>query len=159
MKITSGPATPKKSRSSQTMLNILMVLLALSSTALAQIEPAFPGSIEYDLTANNLTWIKTSDPITVGIYVEDLLTDRLNQPVGRGLIGTVTYTAWDPDYNEMAAMVYFGNDYSAGIVFPELSAVEIVPVPEPSTLLLLLPGMLLWRPALSSRRGSALNQK
>lgn len=154
MNVPVRTATSRKSRLSQTMLNGLMVLLAFSGTALAQIEPALPGYIEYDLTANNLTWVETSDPIATGIYVEDLLTDRLNQPVGRGAIGTVTYTAFDPDYNEMAAMVYFGHDYSVGLVFPELTAVEIVPAPEPSTLLLLLPGILLWRSTLSRRPGA-----
>ena len=95
----------------------------------------------------------TSDPITIGTYVVDLLTDRLDQPVGRGSIGIVTATGFDPEpYNEMAAIVDFGRDYSAGIVFPELSAVEIVPIPEPSPLLVLLPGVVLWRAALSGRR-------
>ena len=127
------------------MRYFLMFLLTLSSTALAQIEPAAPGSIEYSLTTNNLTWFQTSDTITNGVYVEDLLTDRLNQPDGRGAIGIVTETGFDPDYNEMAAVVDFGNNYSAGIVFSELSAVQIVPIPEPSTLLLLPTGILLWR--------------
>jgi hypothetical protein len=130
-----------------------MILLALSGTALAQIEPALPGSIEYSLTTNNQTWVITSDPITIGTYVEDLLTDRLGQPDGRGIIGIVTDTGFDPDpYNVMAATVDFGRGYSAGIVFPELSAVQIVPVPEPSALLVVLPGFLLWRVALSARR-------
>src|ERR1043165_5889260 len=119
------------------MLYVLILLLGLSSTTLAQIEPAAPGSIEYSLTTNNLTWFQTSDTITNGVYVEDLLTGRLNQPDGRGNIGIVTDTGWDADYNQMAAIVDFGRNYSAGIVFSELSAVQIVPVPEPSTLLLL----------------------
>ncbi|PWU18178.1 MAG: hypothetical protein C5B50_09735 [Verrucomicrobia bacterium] len=134
------------------VLYALVILLAMSgSTAFAQMEPALPGSIEYSLITNNYTWFQTSDPITVGIYVEDLLTDRLNQPVGRGMIGLVTETGWDADYNEMAATVDFGRNYSVGIVFPELSAIQIVP--EPSSALLLLPGVLLWRAALSRRRG------
>lgn len=115
-----------------------------------QIEPAAPGSVEYDLTLNNMTWVETSDPITTGTYVYDLLTDnRLNQPAGRGAIGIVEYTAWDADYNEMAAMVDFGNNYSAGIVFPELSPLELKNVPDKtSTLLMLLPviGLMLWLP-------------
>ena len=132
------------------LLYVLMILLALSSTALAQIEPAFPGSIEYSLIANNNTWVLTSDPITIGTYVQDLLTYRLDQPVGRGAIGIVTDTSFDPDYNEMAATVDFGRDYSVGIVFPELSAIQIIP--EPSTLMILLPGILLCRVALNTRR-------
>jgi hypothetical protein len=131
------------------MLGILFVLLALSDTALAQIQPALPGSIEYSLTSSNQWWIQTSDPITIGSYVEDLLTERWNQPVGRGLIGIVTSTGFDQDYGVMAATVDFGRDYSAGIVFPELTAVQVVP--EPSTLLL-LPGALLWCTAVRRRR-------
>ena len=131
------------------MLGIPIVLLALSSTALAQIQPALPGSIEYSLISNNQSWIEISDPITTGTYVEDLLTDRWNQPVGRGIIGIVTYTAFDEDYGVMAAMVDFGRDYSVGIVFPELTAVQIVP--EPSTLLL-LPGVLFWCAAVRRSR-------
>jgi hypothetical protein len=130
-------------------LLIPMVLLALSGTASAQIEPASPGSVEYTLTSNNQTWIETSDPITIGTYVEDLLTDRSSQPDGRGLIGIVTDTGFDADYGVDAATVDFGRGYSAGIVFPELTAVQIVP--EPSTLFL-LPGVLLWRAAVRRRR-------
>src|SRR5439155_16900740 len=111
------------------MLYILTVLLALSSTALAQVfnpvEPALPGSIEYSLTSSNYTWFQTSDAITIGTYVQDLLTDRLNQPEGRGSIGIVTDTGFDADYNAMAAIVDFGRDYSVAIVFSELSAVQI----------------------------------
>jgi hypothetical protein len=130
------------------MLCVAIGLLALSNKAPAQVEPALPGSIEYGLITNHYSWVQTSDPITAGIYVEDLLTDRWNQPVGRGEIGIVTYTAWDADYNEMAALVDFGRGYSAGIVFPELSAIQVFPVPEPSSPLVLLSGFLtcaVWR--------------
>jgi hypothetical protein len=124
------------------MLSAVIGLLTLSSTALAQfnaVEPALPGSVEYSLSTSNYTWVRTSDPITVGTYVEDLISDsRLNQPVGRGAVGIVTLTGWDPDYNTMAAMVDFGRDYSAGIVFPELSAIQLVAIPEPSSCLLVL---------------------
>jgi hypothetical protein len=130
-------------------LPVLAVLFALGSTALAQIEPGLPGSIEYTVLSNNQTWIQTTDPITVGTYVEDLLAGRLNQPDGRGSIGIVTGTGFDQDYNEMAAMVDFGRSYSVGIVFSELSPIQIVP--EPSTLVL-LPGVLLWCAALWRRR-------
>src|SRR4051812_14012945 len=131
------------------MLGILIVLLGVSSTALAQIEPGLPGSIEYTVLSNNQTWIRTSDPITTGSYVEDLLTDRLNQPDGRGSIGIVMDTSFDADYGVMAATVDFGRNYSVGIVFPELSPIQIVP--EPSTLVL-LPGVFLWCAALRRRR-------
>ena len=134
------------------MLYVLIGLLALSSTALAQIEPALPGSIEYSLTTNNVTWVLSSDPITIGTYVQDLLTDRLDQPVGRGSIGIVTATGFDGDYNQMAAIVDFGRDYSAGIVFSELSAIQTIP--EPSSLLILPPGILLWRAAQNRRRNA-----
>jgi hypothetical protein len=127
----------------------LVCLLALSRTAQAQVEPAFVGSVEYTLNAHNYTWYETSDPIIAGTYVEDLISDwRWNQPEGRGRLGIVTYTAWDPDYGVMAAMVDFGRDYSVGIVFPELSAIAVVP--EPSALLILLPGALLWLAARST---------
>src|SRR3954469_24437649 len=131
------------------MLGICIVVLALSSTTLAQIEPGLPGSVEYSVLSNNQTWIQTTDPITIGSYVEDLLTDRLNQPDGRGSIGIVTDTGFDPDYGVMAATVDFGRNYSAGIVFPELSPIQIVP--EPSTLVL-MSGVLLWCVALRRRR-------
>ena len=127
----------------------LAVLFALGSTAVAQIEPGLPGSIEYSVLSNGQTWIQTSDPITVGSYVEDTLIDRNNQPDGRGSIGIVTDTGFDYDYNVMAATVDFGRAYSVGIVFPELSAIQIVP--EPSTLVL-LPGALLWCATLCRRR-------
>jgi len=139
------------------LLCVMIGLLALSGTALAQVEPALPGSIEYGLLTNNYTWFQTSDSITVGIYVEDLLTDRLNQPAGRGEIGRVTATGWDADYNEMAAVVDFGRDYSAGIVFPELTAVQVVPIPEPSSPLILVSGVLLVRTVWSRTRRAKPN--
>ena len=117
-------------------LYVMMGLLALSSSALANdVEPALPGSVEYWLTSNNYTWIRTADPIAVGGYVEDLISDiRWNQPVGRGKVGIVLEIAWDPwPYDQWAAMVDFGRDFSVGIVFSELSAVQIVSIPEPST--------------------------
>ena len=131
------------------MLVIPVVMLTLSNTVSAQIQPAFPGSIEHSLINSNQWWIRTSDPIVIGSYVEDVLTGRLNQPEGRGLIGIVTETGFDQDYGVMAAMVDFGRDYSVGIVFPELTAVQVVP--EPSTLLL-LPGVLVWCAAVRRRR-------
>lgn len=126
-----------------------LLLITFAAPARAQIEPAAPGSVEYTLTSNGQSWIETSDPIVAGGYVEDLLTDRNNQPDGRGVIGIVTDTAFDPDYNQMAATVDFGRGYSSGIVFDELSAVQIVP--EPSTLLL-LPGLLLCHATTRRRR-------
>ena len=132
----------------QTMSS-LFVLLVLSSTAFAQIEPALPGSVEYSLLSNNQSWIEISDPISIGSYVEDLMTGRWNQPDGRGLIGIVTATGFDADYNVMAATVDFGRNYSVGIVFPELTAIQIVP--EPSTILL-LPGALFCCAAIRRRR-------
>jgi hypothetical protein len=133
------------------MLCVTMLLLALSSTAQAQIEPAAPGSIEYSINTNGFTWFATSDPITVGTYVEDLLTGRANQPDGRGALGIVTATGFDPDYNQMAATVDFGRDYSAGIVFSELTAVQVVPEPSSMMLVLLPGGLLLWRKARNER--------
>jgi hypothetical protein len=137
-------------------LCVLIGVLALSSSAWAQfnaVEPALPGSVEYWLTTNHFTWVQTSAPITVGCYVEDLISDiRWDQPVGRGRVGIVTATGWDADYNCMAATVDFWRDYSVGLVFPEVSAIQIVPVPEPSTLRMLLPGAVLAYAALRRRR-------
>lgn len=127
----------------------LLILSSTSSTASAQIEPALPGSIEYSLTSNGQTWIETSDPIIVGSYVEDLLPGRDGQPDGRGIIGIVTGTGFDDDYNDDAATVDFGRGFSVGIVFHELTAVQIVP--EPSGLIL-LPGVLLCSAAVRKRR-------
>jgi hypothetical protein len=131
------------------VLGVPVVLLALSSMAVAQIEPAAPGSVEYSLLSTNQSWIVTSDPIDIGSYVQDILTGRQNQPDGRGYIGIVTGTGFDQYYNEMAATVDFGRNYSAGIIFSQLTAVHIVP--EPSTLLL-LPGVLFWCAARRRRR-------
>jgi hypothetical protein len=65
------------------------------------------------------------------------------------MIGIVTSTGFDPDYGVDAAVVDFGRDYSVGIVFPELTSVQIVPEPAG---LALLPGALLWRAAVRRRR-------
>src|SRR3954451_8689622 len=77
---------------------VLLVLCGTAGTAGAQMEPALPGSIEYSLINNSQTWIDIPDAITVGSYVEDLLTSRANQPAGRGMVGIVTATGFDQDY-------------------------------------------------------------
>jgi hypothetical protein len=51
-------------------------------------------------------------------------------------------------------VVDFGRNYSVGLVFSELSAVQLVPIPEPSSLLVFLSGVLLTR-AVLSRPGRA----
>jgi len=137
------------------IVSIAVVLFALMAPGriLAQIEPGLPGSVEYSVLSNGQTWIQSADPIAVGSYVQDLLTDRLDQPDGRGSIGIVTdifpATGFDSPDPVNAATVDFGRDYSVGIVFPELSAIQIVP--EPSSMLL-LPGALLWCAGLRRRR-------
>jgi hypothetical protein len=144
----------KRVRFLRVALGIAVALLALgssASTAVADIEPAAPGSVEDTLLNNGQSWIETSDPIDVGSYVEDTLIDRANQPDGRGYIGIVTGTGFDVDYNEMAATVDFGRSYSAGIVFSELTAVQVVP--EPSALVL-VPAVLFWRAARRGLRGT-----
>ena len=131
----------------------LVVLLALSGTASAQFYTAYPGSVEDWAIINNYTWVPTSDPITVGSYVQDTLYPwRWNQPEGRGSIGLVTAISWDSGYQQNAATVDFGRDYSVGIVFSELQAIQLVPVPEPASLFLAVPGFLLARAALRRRR-------
>ena len=118
------------------VLSVAIALLVLRGAALAnEVEPALPGSVEYGLISNNYSWIRTADSPVVGSYVEDLLSEiRLDQPAGRGKIGIVTAIGWDPwPYNQWAATVDFGRDFSAGLVFSELSALQIVSIPEPST--------------------------
>lgn len=129
----------------------LLALLASSGRALAQTEPVAPGYIEYSINTNHFTWFDTSDPIKIGGYVDDLLTDnRLGQPAGRGRLGIVTEIGFDPDYNQNAALVDFGNNYSAGIVFSELSSVTVVP--EPSLLPLVVPALVIGRTLYGRRR-------
>ena len=77
----------------------LLVLLGLNTTALAQVDPPAPGSVEYSLTLSNYTWVRIADGITLGAYVEDLISDyRFGQPDGRGRIGVVTLIGYDADY-------------------------------------------------------------
>ena len=129
-----------KRLSATLLICIVLGLLSLSSAAIAQsVQPPLPGSVQYEITAQGWTWTRTDAPITVGIYVEDILVPRFGQPVGRGALGMVTATTWDAPYGQMAATVDFGRDFSVGIVFSQLSAVTIVP--EPSSLLALLPGI------------------
>jgi hypothetical protein len=62
------------------------------------------------------------------------------------------YAHFDPDYQQNSAIVDFGRDYSAGIVFSGLSAFQVTPIPEPASLLLLSPALLLCRAALNRRQ-------
>ena len=107
------------------------------------------GEIGIEIEADNVVVTRT-------YYVEDLIADsRFQQPVGRGRVGIVTEIGWDPwPYDQWSATVAFGRDFSVGLVFSELSAVEIVAIPEPSSLVVLLLGVLLAR-AVLSRPGRA----
>jgi hypothetical protein len=138
-------------RSAQ-ILCALIALSVLPTKAQAQVEPVAPGYVEYTFLTNNWTWFDISAPITVGSYVDDLLSDnRLNQPPGRGRLGIVTEIGYDPyPYNQNAAVVDFGNGYTVGIVFSELSSIQVVP--EPSTISLLAAGVLVWRTTIRRRR-------
>lgn len=125
---------------------VVLGLLVLSGAAMADwfynpVRPAAPGTIEYGLLAQGYTWVQTFDPIAVGIYVEDILPHRYNQPLGRGGIGYVTQVGIG-DNNEWCALVDFGRSFSVGLDFHELSAVRLIaPVPEPSCVLVLLSGV------------------
>jgi hypothetical protein len=134
------------------ILSLLLGLGIFAPKAQASVEPVAPGYVEYTFLTNNWTWFDISAPITVGAYVDDLLSDnRLNQPAGRGRLGIVTEIGWDPaPYNQYAALVDFGNGYTAGIVFSELSAIQVVP--EPASLSLIAAGTLFWRTAARRRR-------
>ena len=132
------------------VLCLSIAVLSLHSTVSANdVQPALPGSVEYGLTSTGYAWIRTSDPIAIGGYVEDLLSDtRWDQPAGRGKVGIVTAIGWDPwPYNQWAATVDFGRDFAVGLVFSELSAIQIVSVPEPGTFTLaaLAAALMVWR--------------
>ena len=87
-------------------------------------QPAASDSIEGKLLAKGKTWTKISGDIVVGSYVEDILEQRLDQPVGRGAIGKVV--ALGKDENDRTyAKVDFGRHYVVGIYESELSLVSI----------------------------------
>jgi hypothetical protein len=55
-------------------------------------DPPAADSVEGQMRSEGMTWEQTQDPIQAGMYVEDVLAGRLNQPPGRGTIGKVTAT-------------------------------------------------------------------
>jgi hypothetical protein len=54
--------------------------------------PPAADSVEGQVRAGGKSWERTQDPVQSGIYVEDILQGRLNQPQGRGALGKVTAT-------------------------------------------------------------------
>ncbi|MDB5259155.1 MAG: peptidase [Candidatus Taylorbacteria bacterium] len=88
-------------------------------------DAAASDSIEGQLRAQNKTWAKASGDITAGSYVQDILEGRLDQPVGRGAIGKVSYVTYDSSVSQSTAMVDFGRGYAVGIRVSELSLLTV----------------------------------
>ena len=86
---------------------------------------AAPDSIQGRLQSQGRHWVRSAGEITPGVYVQDILEGRLNQPVGRGAIGKVVAVSTG-DVGVPAATVDFGCGYSTGINLSELSLVRII---------------------------------
>jgi hypothetical protein len=89
--------------------------------------PDIPGadSIEGKLLAEGKNWERTVGQPIAGGYVQDILVGRLNQPKGRGRIGTVVAMTADAEGRPVAT-VDFGHGYVVGISTSELSPVHLV---------------------------------
>lgn len=90
-------------------------------------EIAASHSIECQLRSHGMRWICSLDEIGVGVYVEDMVKRRPNQPAGRGAIGKVTFLYAD-DQGTPLAVVDFGRGYVTPISLAELWPVTIVPI-------------------------------
>lgn len=116
-------------------------------------EAAAPDSIEGQLRSLGLGWTKVPGEICVGVYVQDILEGRLDQPVGRGAIGRVvsTSTAWN---GKPLATVDFGRGFSVPIYFSELChvAVSSEAKPQPQSCAAILPHQ--WTSAETALPGS-----
>jgi hypothetical protein len=87
---------------------------------------AAPDSIEEKLRSQGKHWVPTGEEITVGSYVLDHYEGRLNQPIGRGAIGKVIAVSED-NGQPRAATVDFGRGFVVGVLFSELTPVQITP--------------------------------
>ena len=89
-------------------------------------EVAAPDSVEGQLRSQGKHWVKATGEITAGVYVQDILEGRLDQPKGRGAIGKVV-SVGAGDNGGQVAVVDFGRGCSVGISLSELSLVNVVP--------------------------------
>jgi hypothetical protein len=89
-------------------------------------EVAADDSAEGQLRSQGKHWTRSTDRITAGTYVQDILEGRQGQPKGRGAIGRVTSIV-NGDSGAPVAMVDFGRDYIVGIFLSELTLVTVVP--------------------------------
>jgi len=101
-----------------------------------------PDSVEGQFRSQGKSWERVSGPIQVGIYVEDIWPNRLNQAAGRGLIGKVAYMHPGAD-GKSRAMVDFGRGYVVDIYPTELSPIRIVASEIPARRALFRPGQVL----------------
>jgi hypothetical protein len=86
---------------------------------------AAPDSMEGQFWSGGQRWERTSGQIQVGIYVEDILPGRLNQPPGRGMIGKVV-SMYVNENGRDCARVDFGRGYIMPADVAELSPVRIL---------------------------------
>ena len=96
----------------------------LAQQALSVSDVAAPDSVEGQFRSEGQRWERTPGPIQVGIYVQDIWPNRLNQPAGRGLIGKVVYMHLGAD-GRPRAMVDFGRGYVVDVFPAELSPIRI----------------------------------
>ena len=91
----------------------------------ARVVPAAPDSVEGQLRAGGQSWERTQDPIQAGMFVQDILQGRLNQPAGRGAIAKVTLTDFFIGMDH--AWVDFGRGCIEHIRCSELRAIRLLP--------------------------------
>jgi hypothetical protein len=96
----------------------------LAQPGLSVSDMAAPDSVEGQFRSEGQRWELARGPIQVGIYVQDIWPNRLNQPAGRGLIGKVVYMHPGAD-GRARAMVDFGRGYVVDIFPAELSPIRI----------------------------------
>jgi hypothetical protein len=88
-------------------------------------EVAAADSIEGQLRADGKRWEMAPGPIVEGVFVQDTLEGRLNQPKGRGCLGKVVSMEPFGD-GRLRATVDFGRGFLEAIFTSELSPIHFV---------------------------------
>jgi hypothetical protein len=82
-------------------------------------------SIEWQLNSEGKKWENATGPVRVGNYVQDKVSNRTNQPAGRGTIGKVI--SLDEFNGAEHAWVDFGRGWTTHIPTAELMPLRIIP--------------------------------
>ena len=85
------------------------------------VSPPAPDSEEGKLVTEGKRWELAPGQVEVGMYVKDILANRMNQQPGRGTIGKVL------SISDGVAQVDMGHGIVQGLSLPEICPIRVLP--------------------------------